>query len=567
MRNNIFIKGFMILRRLEGSRLRMSVLRVFLYLFFALPIYSQWSTDPANNLIVGYGLLPEMCSDSAGGAYVTYENNTVYPRKIELKRINRYGYLAWDSARLIIGDLPESRYASLTADGNNGVLIAYLDRERDSANHYLYKERLRVQRVDSNGNLLWGSHGVRVSLAEHNQSSAQSARVITDNQKGCILVWEDTLHVLMMQRIDSFGFRPWNNQGVLLDTGIFAYSCYPLLINAPNDRFIIGYAQSIYSLTSTLVKIDLDGNNLWGDGIILDFPLSRLACDVNGDVICSGRKLLRNTATLYAQRIDTSGIIKWSPTHIILSEDADLVDAVPICIFPDHSTLFAWTKTVFNNRRIFSQRISLLGTCMWGDSGILVSKINSNQFVPKLIPGNNDKIILSWYDSRTSVYTQMLDTSGIQIWDTNDVAISLVSINELSKDFITDKAGGFIACWANENFAICLQQVSQNGRLGELSTTIQSGGIDLPKSIVLYQNYPNPFNGSTRIQYEIPYLSWVKLDVFNILGEHIKTLVNQLQYTNTHNVLINAQDFTSGVYFYQLQVDENIYSRKFIIIK
>ena len=60
-----------------------------------LTVMAQWSTNPSNNLIVGYGLNPELASDSSGGCYITYEQNTGYPRRLLLERLNRYGYKPW----------------------------------------------------------------------------------------------------------------------------------------------------------------------------------------------------------------------------------------------------------------------------------------------------------------------------------------------------------------------------------------------------------------------------------------------------------------------------------------
>ena len=52
--------------------------------------FPQWSNDPNNNLIVGYGSDPHICSDSAGGCYITY--NAGEPRELFLRRLDKYGY-------------------------------------------------------------------------------------------------------------------------------------------------------------------------------------------------------------------------------------------------------------------------------------------------------------------------------------------------------------------------------------------------------------------------------------------------------------------------------------------
>jgi hypothetical protein len=80
-------------------------------------------------LIVGYGLNPEIASDSAGGCYITYEQNTTYPRRLILERLDRYSYKPWGSGKRIVGLLREQRFAKITEDGQSGVIISYLDVE------------------------------------------------------------------------------------------------------------------------------------------------------------------------------------------------------------------------------------------------------------------------------------------------------------------------------------------------------------------------------------------------------------------------------------------------------
>lgn len=76
----------------------------------------------------------------------------------------------------------------------------------------------------------------------------------------------------------------------------------------------------------------------------------------------------------------------------------------------------------------------------------------------------------------------------------------------------------------------------------------------LPGTTVLEQNYPNPFNPSTTISYALPHRSYVKLTVFNTLGQQAATLVNGEVEAGYHQVTFNAGGLASGVYFYRLQV-------------
>ena len=87
----------------------------------------------------------------------------------------------------------------------------------------------------------------------------------------------------------------------------------------------------------------------------------------------------------------------------------------------------------------------------------------------------------------------------------------------------------------------------------------------------LLQNYPNPFNPSTEIGYTITNKSHVKLKVYDILGNKIATLVNEIQnagkYRESFNSNIKGKKLVSGVYFYRLQTDKFIETKKMLVIK
>lgn len=82
----------------------------------------------------------------------------------------------------------------------------------------------------------------------------------------------------------------------------------------------------------------------------------------------------------------------------------------------------------------------------------------------------------------------------------------------------------------------------------------------------LYQNYPNPFNPVTTIKYEIPKESIVNLKIYNILGEEVSVLVNQVQKPGVHKTLFNASHLASGVYFYRIMIDNKFVQTKKLML-
>ncbi len=91
---------------------------------------------------------------------------------------------------------------------------------------------------------------------------------------------------------------------------------------------------------------------------------------------------------------------------------------------------------------------------------------------------------------------------------------------------------------------------------------------EVPKDFAIYQNYPNPFNSSTAIVYEIPSDGFVKINVYNLLGQIVASLVNSVQGAGKHIASFDAGNLPSGVYYYQLEFG-NLKSpmKKMVLIK
>jgi Secretion system C-terminal sorting domain len=93
------------------------------------------------------------------------------------------------------------------------------------------------------------------------------------------------------------------------------------------------------------------------------------------------------------------------------------------------------------------------------------------------------------------------------------------------------------------------------------------GSEVIPQKFHLSQNYPNPFNPSTQIEYTVSKDGYVKLSVFNILGQQIKNLVNENKKAGSYHITFDASNLASGVYFYRLQSGSFIQTKKMILLR
>lgn len=102
--------------------------------------------------------------------------------------------------------------------------------------------------------------------------------------------------------------------------------------------------------------------------------------------------------------------------------------------------------------------------------------------------------------------------------------------------------------------------------------SLSTNDVYMPKEYTLHQNYPNPFNPSTIISFSLDKEEFVSIDIYNMTGKHIISLMNGKKKVGTHNINWSGKDkndalITSGQYFYQLRTSSSSTVMKMVFIK
>ena len=101
----------------------------------------------------------------------------------------------------------------------------------------------------------------------------------------------------------------------------------------------------------------------------------------------------------------------------------------------------------------------------------------------------------------------------------------------------------------------------------DFSTSVDESISNVPERFSLAQNYPNPFNPSTIIKYSVPENGFVRLSVYNLVGEEVSVLVSETVDAGFYEVTFNATNLPSGTYFYRLQVGNIVQLKKMLLMK
>ena len=121
-------------------------------------------------------------------------------------------------------------------------------------------------------------------------------------------------------------------------------------------------------------------------------------------------------------------------------------------------------------------------------------------------------------------------------------------------------------------YSYAVSAFDHNGNESILSNAVEVNPLDitqnnLPKSYILYDAYPNPFNPVTNIKYCVPENAYVSIAIYDINGNMISELINQNQSIGTYNVMWNAVDQPSGLYFVKMTANSFTQTQKLVLVK
>lgn len=140
-----------------------------------------------------------------------------------------------------------------------------------------------------------------------------------------------------------------------------------------------------------------------------------------------------------------------------------------------------------------------------------------------------------------------------------DTAITMLTIS--SKGFIGDTKIGIKVTDTNGDF------IEDSVIVSVSMSTSNENENNIPTNFTLSQNYPNPFNPSSTIKFGIPEAAVVKLEIYNLLGQKVKSLVNEKKSVGFHAVTFDASNLTSGMYIYRIQAGSFVQIKKMTLIK
>lgn len=298
--------------------------------------------------------------NGSGGVIIAFDDPY---GNLSVLKIDSEGNLPWGEDGVSLGGPAGPSSRDIASDGSGGV-ITVLEIDEYGSEDIIY-----AQRVDSEGNTLWGSGGAQVFVGP-----AEGPRVANDGSGGAVIVFERNTpdEGIYVQRIDAEGSVMWRPDGVPVCVGP-PHSYSPQIVADGVGGAIVFFVDERGVCAR---RIDADGHELWDEDV--ELPATSyysLVTDGSGGAICVWYGGSGISAA--AQRLDATGTKLWGPDGTTLTfRDLYLPGAVSDGC---GGVLISWSADVkFRNYEIsdvsyYVQRVDADGYVVWGDEGILLN--------------------------------------------------------------------------------------------------------------------------------------------------------------------------------------------------
>ncbi|MEJ2617302.1 MAG: T9SS type A sorting domain-containing protein, partial [Ignavibacteriaceae bacterium] len=390
---------------------------------------------------------------------------------------------------------------------------------------------------------------------------------------------------------------------VTTQAGVSFSTAYSVEIQSDGKIIAAGSTYNGRSFAFALIRynVDLSLDNSFGtDGIVtteigtIDDRLSSIVIQEDGKIVAAGSTCRgHNDYDIALVRYNLNGDLDttFGEGGIVITQiDTAYDDAYSVAVQKNSGNLtgekiiIAGTACIAGQFDFALVRYNLNGTLdsSFGANGIVTTKLNStsNSVARSISIQSNGKLLAAGSTINAGYcdfaivrynYNGTLDnsfgTNGIVTTQIGPSFFSEIESVVIQKDGKIIAAGYSIA-GANTFFTLACYKGD------EVTYAEDENPVISPSSFTLAQNYPNPFNPTTTLSFVIGNRSFVLLKVYDVLGREIATLLNEEKMPGKYKIKFNANDLSSGIYFYRLQAvpvgrqaGEFIETKKMILLR
>lgn len=369
---------------------------------------------------------PGVASDCAGGVVVTWSETGV-SADIYVQRIDRDGNLLWGASGVALCSDPGDQYNPAVCYGSGGAIIAWEDNRNGNSDIY-------ARGIDPSGTPKWTPDGVPVCTDAAYQARA---RIESDAVGGAYICWQDNRGDggIYGQRLTSTGSYDWTYNGL-----------------AVCDETGTQFNHEMISVNGNYIIV------AWVDHRGSDHDI-------------------------YAQSVSYYGSLSWTAGGVAVCAAADMQNMIDISPDGEWGAVIVWKDHRDGESDIFAQKIRYDGALEWTVTGEPVCLDPYEQWQPQIVSDGAGGAIVAWTDKRyggiADIFVQRIAAGGGAEWDPEGVPLCTAAMYQYALSIVSDGAGGAILSWMDERNGeyssdIYAQRVERNGYWGYPSPSIVS---------------------------------------------------------------------------------------------
>jgi predicted lipoprotein with Yx(FWY)xxD motif len=553
----------------------------------------------------------EIIADGFAGAIVTWADYGNGFGDIYAQWVNASGSVQWTAGGVAVCTEKENQsFPQIASDGGGGAIVIWTDR-RIWSNYDIY-----AQRMSASGEALWTFNGVPICASAGNQGMARlvsdgaGGAIVTwvDSRGGNL---ESDIYA---QRVNASGEIQWALDGVPLCTAVELQN-YPWIACDGAGGAIVAWEDFRSGLSDIYAqRVNASGEIQWTlDGAPICVAANyqsgpQIVSDGAGGAIVAWQDSRNGTQNdnIYAQRVNGSGSVQWTADGVPLCAATGNQRNHQITSDGAGGAVVTWGDERIGDTDIYAQRVDASGAVLWTPNGVSLCTYRGEQRFPEIATDGTGGAIVAWDDHRCGylIYAQRIRGSGeivgtlLQNYsaapegESIRLAWALSEIDEGARFSISRASapdwkyveldGGAIVkdrlsftftdtyCLPGTTYKYRVECVAEGtGR----RILFETDAITIPPlPVTLYQNHPNPFNPRTVIRFYLPEALEISLDVYDVAGERVATLAEGKREKGYHEVTWDGRNSagetcSSGVYFSRLKAGKGTISRKMVIMR
>lgn len=555
---------FSVVPSIYGNKKRIKIQLIFIVFMLPAVVNAQWVNNPEENTRVVYDLSEPInitaVSDHNGGTFIFWEDNlTGFQNEISFMHIESNGNISFRAdGKKISRTIGDQDNPVAVSSGKNTAVIAWKD--------FSFRKTgdLLLQKVQSNGNILWSPEGIKINRLNRNISDYS----ICSDRQGEVYVSYITggqgqinNSGIILQKISADGNFLFDSLGISVSSSANS-KMNPCVISDDSSGVYVCWIEIIGSKGILFSQhFDVSGNSLWRKTPISitdnNLNVISFACQNFDSEIYLAYQVLKKEKNIYHQLLSYNGKLLWGKNGKLCSVRKGS-QTNPQMISQTGKLILSWTNELNKNRDIYIQEYDRRGSPLWQEGGVSVIKMKGDQFGQKIISDENSGAIIAWIDRRASssmgdIYGQRITSEGRTLWDSSGIAIgSYFNTPKSYLNLIPDGRGSAIAVFKerrNSENGIYVQKIFNTGtfvsQIIGFNTQINSDSVKI-EWYSANEISQSTYSIERSIQTDTGNTDWIKLVSMNAGGGNT---ANYYQYFDKPD--------SSGTIYYRVISNDN----------